>query len=303
MSGVNNVPLRPGTERGTFITLPGDREFNVLIQVGTGGNTLYYTKSIVAQGLGTAPRSYVVDSRNPQQTSPTDTGSLIIDVSVNQARTLLTVTLRDLANKTEAILFVYALRQIAEAGTPGPQGPKGDQGERGLQGAAGPKGDRGEQGPAGAQGSPGNPGRDGARGEQGLPGAQGPTGPQGPKGDQGDRGPEGPRGAQGVAGARGPAGPQGQQGNPGIPGPQGPPGVGGVSPNPAPTIPSELGSLTEQQYQELIDTIASGTSNIAYSGKAVTYRSLADMVAIARMARRTKKKRATLVYRNRRRYY
>lgn len=79
MSGVNLVPLSPGTAANTYVTMADDREFNILIQVGTAGNTVYYTKTVVAQGLGTAPRSYIVDSRNPQMTTPTDTGSIIID--------------------------------------------------------------------------------------------------------------------------------------------------------------------------------------------------------------------------------
>ena len=307
MSGVNIVPLSPGTAAGTYVTLNTDREFNVLIQVGTGGDTLYYTKSLVAQGLGTTPRPYVVDSRNPQQTSPTDSGSLIMDVSVNQERTLLTITLRNLANKTEAILFVYALRQIAEPAVQGEKGDKGDKGDRG---------ERGEQGPQGPEGPQGTPGADGARGERGLQGAQGAQGIPGVKGDKGDRGdpgpagPEGPQGVPGAAGERGPRGlqgVQGAQGQQGVPGPQGPPGVSSSGPVPSPTIPSAVagleGQISQEQYEELLETIASGASNIAYSGKAITYRSLEDMVAIARMARRSKKKRATLVFRNRRDHY
>jgi hypothetical protein len=66
-----------------------------------------------------------------------------------------------------------------------------------LQGAQGPKGDKGDTGPQGPQGERGDIGPQGLQGIQGDPGPQGPTGEQGPKGDKGDRGPEGPQGPAG----------------------------------------------------------------------------------------------------------
>lgn len=66
-----------------------------------------------------------------------------------------------------------------------------------LQGAQGPKGDKGDTGPQGPQGERGDIGPQGLQGIQGDPGPQGPTGEQGPKGDKGDQGPEGPQGPAG----------------------------------------------------------------------------------------------------------
>ena len=73
--------------------------------------------------------------------------------------------------------------------------------------------DAGIPGPAGPQGN---------EGQQGPSGNEGPVGPQGPQGNDGPQGPEGPQGPMGDPG--GPMGPQGPNGNDGPPGPQGPPG-------------------------------------------------------------------------------
>ena len=244
MSGVNLVPLSPGTAANTYVTLANDREFNILIQVGSGSNIVYYTKTVVAQGLGTAPRSYVVDSRNPQMTNPTDTGSLIIDLSVNQQRTLLTATLRDLARTTEAVLFVYALREVAEPAVQGEKGEKGDPGRDGRDGsdasvttqnilrAVGgapqdnqvltydesgttldwsdpPQGEKGDQGERGLRGLPGR--------DSTVPGPQGPAGRDGQDGvdgmDSTVPGPAGPAGRDGVDGRPGAAGRDGRDGS------------------------------------------------------------------------------------------
>ena len=233
MSGVNLVPLSPGTAANTYVTQADDREFNILIQVGTGGNTVYYTKTVVAQGLGTAPRAYIVDSRNPQMTTPSDTGSLIIDLSVNQARTLLTATLRDLARTTEAVLFVYALREVAEPAVQGPAGPAGRDGSDAsvttqniLRAVGGRPQDNqvltyDESGttldwsdpPRGEQGPRGLPGRDST-----VPGPAGPAGRDGVDGrDSTVPGPAGPAGAAGRDGkdstVPGPAGRDGRDGS------------------------------------------------------------------------------------------
>lgn len=68
----------------------------------------------------------------------------------------------------------HGIKDLIDAGVPGPQGPQGDPGPAGTPGAdgapgaQGPQGNDGAQGPQGAQGSPGDPG------------PQGPVGPQGP---------------------------------------------------------------------------------------------------------------------------
>ena len=235
MSGVNLVPLSPGTSANTYVTMPNDREFNILIQVGSAGNIVYYTKTVVAQGLGTAPRSYIVDSRNPQMTTPTDTGSLIIDLSVNQARTLLTATLRDLARTTEAVLFVYALRQTAEPTVQGEKGEKGDPGRDGRDGRDGSDATVTTQNILRAVGGTPQDNQvltydesgttldwsDPPRGEQGERGLRGLPGR-----DSTVPGPAGPAGRDGVDGrdstVPGPAGPAGRDGKDStVPGPAG----------------------------------------------------------------------------------
>ena len=134
----------------------------------------------------------------------------------------------------------HGMKDLIDAGVPGPQGPQGDPGTQG------PQGPQGDPGPAGPQGN------DGAQGPQGNPGADGPQGPQGPNGpvfgntvvdgvstlNPGDaatvstsfdgsnvrftfgipRGNDGSQGPQGNTGNDGPQGPQGPDG------PQGPAG-------------------------------------------------------------------------------
>jgi hypothetical protein len=75
------------------------------------------------------------------------------------------------------------LKELIDAGVPGPAGPEGPAGPAGADGPAGPQGPQGEpgiQGPQGIQGDPGGP--------------PGPEGPQGPTGPQGAEGPPGPPG-------------------------------------------------------------------------------------------------------------
>ena len=332
MSGVNLVPLSPGTQANTYVTMPDDREFNILIQVGSNANIVYYTKTVVAQALGTSPRSYIVDSRNPQMTNPTDTGSLIIDLSVNQGRTLLTATLRDLARTTEAVLFVYALRQIEEPAVMGEKGEKGDPGADST--VPGPPGPPGEKGEKGDKGDPGDS----------ITGPKGDKGEKGDKGDPGDSitGPQGRPGRDGVDGrdstVPGPPGrdstvpgPQGEMGRPGRDGRDGsdaevtsqniiraidgvpinsqiieydaitgnlrfvdPPSGAPASGGTSPAIPIQA-PVDDQQarYQALKEAYESGATNINYAGKSITYRNPLELLKVLRqMERRMGKSKA-----------
>ena len=124
-----------------------------------------------------------------------------------------------------------ALKDLIDAGVPGPQGPQGDPGTQGVQGVqgnpgpAGPQGPQGIDGPQGPQGfpfgstvvdgvttlNPGDPATAGTsfdnttvhftfgipRGATGADGAQGIQGPQGNDGPQGIQGPQGPQGIPG----------------------------------------------------------------------------------------------------------
>ena len=115
MSGVDLVQLTRGTAPNTYIILPDDREFNILISTGTGSGLVRYSKTIAAAALGTSPITYVIDSRNPSGASPSESRDLLMDLSVNAGRTLITIALRDLASfPNEMIVNVYALRETAE---------------------------------------------------------------------------------------------------------------------------------------------------------------------------------------------
>ena len=115
MSGVNLVELTRGTSPNTYVTLPDDRQFNIVISTGTGSGLLRYTKSVTAASLGTTAITYVIDSRNPAAGAPNVDRDLLMDLSVNSGRTLLTIVLRDLRDfPNEMIVSVYALRQTAE---------------------------------------------------------------------------------------------------------------------------------------------------------------------------------------------
>ena len=129
------------------------------------------------------------------------------------------------------------LKDLIDAGIPGPQGPQGNPGPQGVPGPQGDPGPTGAQGPAGANGSDGATGPQGA---QGLP--FGSTVVDGvttlPPGDPatvitsfdgaGVHFTFGlPRGATGADGAQGSQGPQGIDGPQGIAGPPGPQGLPG----------------------------------------------------------------------------
>jgi hypothetical protein len=146
----------------------------------------------------------------------------------------------------------HGMKDLIDAGVPGPQGPQGDPGTQGPQGPQGDPGPAGPQGPAGTNGSDGAPGPQGPQGNDGAQGPQGNPGPQGAPGSSmisavvdsvstlnpGDPATAGtsfdgnsvhfqfglPRGATGADGAVGPQGPQGPQGNAGAQGAQGPAG-------------------------------------------------------------------------------
>jgi hypothetical protein len=78
----------------------------------------------------------------------------------------------------------HGLKDLIDAGVPGPQGIPGNDG------ATGPQGIQGNDGSQGIQGPQGMPGNDGAPGIQGPPGADGtPGGPPGPAGADGAPGP------------------------------------------------------------------------------------------------------------------
>lgn len=64
----------------------------------------------------------------------------------------------------------HGIKELIDAGVPGPQGPQGVPGADGSDGATGPQG---AQGNDGAQGPQGSLGADGPQGPQGV---QGPTG-------------------------------------------------------------------------------------------------------------------------------
>ena len=120
MSGVNLIELSRGTSPNTYVILPDDRQFNIVISTGTGSGLLRYTKSVTAASLGTTAITYVIDSRNPASGAPNVDRDLLMDLSVNSARTLLTIILRDLRDfPNEMIVSVYALREIAEQGGDG----------------------------------------------------------------------------------------------------------------------------------------------------------------------------------------
>ena len=71
----------------------------------------------------------------------------------------------------------HGIKDLIDAGVPGPQGPAGPQGAQGAQGnvgAMGPQGAQGAQGDPGPQGDPGGP--QGPQGDPGPPGPQGATG-------------------------------------------------------------------------------------------------------------------------------
>ena len=316
MSGVNLVPLSPGTAANTYVTQADDREFNILIQVGSAENIVYYTKTVVAQGLGTAPRAYIVDSRNPQMTTPTDTGSLIIDLSVNQQRTLLTASLRELARTTEAVLFVYALREVDEPAVQGPAGPAGRDGSDAtvttqniLRAVGGRPQDNqvltyDESGTTLDWSDP----PQGEQGERGLPGR-----------DSTVPGPAGPAGRDGVDGqdstVPGPAGRDGRDGSDasvtnanivlaidGVPlddqiiqydfltgrlqfadPPVGAPASGGTGTQ-APV--QAAASSEEERYQALKEAYESGATNINYAGKSITYRNPDELLKVLRQMER-----------------
>jgi hypothetical protein len=66
----------------------------------------------------------------------------------------------------------HGIKDLIDAGAPGPQGPQGPQGNQGPQGddgAQGPQGDPGAQGPQGNAGADGSPGATGPQGPQGAP--------------------------------------------------------------------------------------------------------------------------------------
>lgn len=331
MSGVNVVPLNPGTAPNTYVTLPNDREFNLLIQVGTGSTATYFTKTVVAQGLGTAARSYVVDSRNPQTSSPTDTGSLIIDLSVNVGRTLLTATLRNLARQTEAILFVYALRQIEEPTLQGEKGDKGDPGRDstvpGPPGPAGPqgaKGDKGEKGDKGdtVVGPMGRPGRDGADGRDGMdstvPGPQGVPGRDstvpGPPGRDGKDGSDASVTSQSIIMAVDGAPLQGQiieyDSATGLLRFSDPPmgASGGSSETGSTPAPTSTGNTLRERYDTIKEAYDSGALSVSYGGKSVTYRDTDSMMRIIRqlerqLGMRSARPRRAVLVRGPREYY
>ena len=117
MSGIDLVELSRGTSPNTYVILPDDREFNILISTGTGSGLVRYSKTVAAAGLGTTAVTYVIDSRNPAAAAPNVDRDLLMDISVNSAKTLLTIVLRDLRDfPNEMIVSVYALRQIEEEG-------------------------------------------------------------------------------------------------------------------------------------------------------------------------------------------
>ena len=45
--------------------------------------------------------------------------------------------------------------------------------------------------------------------------------------------------------------------------------------------------FTRAQYDALIESIAAGTTAVSYSGKSVTYRSLDDMIKLAKIMQRS----------------
>ena len=117
MSGINLAQLSRGTAPNTYVVEPSDQEFNILISTGTGSGLVRYSKTVAAAGLGTSPITYVIDSRNPSGSSPSESRDLLMDLSINSARTLLTIALRDLASfPNEMVVSVYALREVAEQG-------------------------------------------------------------------------------------------------------------------------------------------------------------------------------------------
>ena len=120
MSGVDLVQLSRGTSPNTYVIEPEDLEFNIVISTGTGSGLLRYTKSVTAAALGTTAITYVIDSRNPAAGAPNVDRDLLMDISVNSARTLLTIVLRDLRDfPNEMIVSVYALRETEEQGGDG----------------------------------------------------------------------------------------------------------------------------------------------------------------------------------------
>ena len=113
----------------------------------------------------------------------------------------------------------HGMKDLIDAGVPGPQGPQGDPGPAGPPGANGSDGATGAQGPQGPQGppfasavvdgvstlNPGDPATvstsfDGSNVhfQFGIP--RGNVGNQGPQGNDGAQGPQGQEGPQGATG-------------------------------------------------------------------------------------------------------
>lgn len=44
--------------------------------------------------------------------------------------------------------------------------------------------------------------------------------------------------------------------------------------------------FTREQYDSLVEAIAAGVTNVSYSGKVINYRSIEDMIRVARLMRR-----------------
>ena len=135
----------------------------------------------------------------------------------------------------------HGIKDLIDAGVPGPQGPQGPQGSQGDPGPMGPQGNNGNDGATGPQG---NPGADGAPGPQGVQGPAGPSVaavivdgvstlnpgdaatvtagfdgtsahftfgiPRGAAGNDGAPGIQGPKGDDGAQGPTGPEGPAGE---------------------------------------------------------------------------------------------